>query len=193
MSKLPSLYNISADIREVLDLLLDPRDDATSQDIPDEQLKQVFLNRLDALEGTLERKVGNCVKFHQMVDHQVEAHDREIARLKKQKEVMENGLARFRNYIQDMMDMVGRTEIQDDDGFGVKLVNNPPRLDITNLADLAKWDEENQRGFVTTEVDVVTKPDKKAIREAWKESGGRDGGEVPPGCKMVLTKRLKIT
>ncbi len=184
LAKPASLYHITDEIRDILDLILNP------DELEEEALRQVFLDRLDELEGDINNKVANTSFYYHEVQSAIKARKEEEVRLRDQRKILENGLERLKSYVGDSMDRAGRTEIVNEKGFGFKFAKSPDSVEVTDRDKLEKWQNENVGKMEDQDVDefvvmeIILSERKKPIMEYFKKTG-----ECPDGARIVGNKR----
>jgi len=95
------LYELTGKYLALAKLIDDP-------DIPPEALADT----IEGLEGEIEVKAENLLKWVANVDADIQALDREIRRLGDRKKVLANGQARLREYLRHNMEVTGIHRIE---------------------------------------------------------------------------------
>ena len=184
VSKPASLYHISEEIRDILDLVLNPNE------LEEEVLQDLFMDRLDELSGELDDKIANCSFYYHEVQSAIKARKEEEVRLRDQRKALENGLERFKVYVGMAMDMAGRTEIFNEGGFGFKFAKSANSVEVLDREALEKWQNDNADKLEAQGVDefvvmeVILSERKKPIMDYFKKTG-----ECPDGARIVTGKK----
>lgn len=162
-----TLYELSNEYREALEVLTDP-----AADIPNE----VVADTLEGLQGELQEKTVNVAKFMRNLETAAAQIKEAEAQMAKRRSVIEKRAKWIKAYLKQNMEACGISKIESP-WFRLAIQNNPLAVDIINEA--AVPDEYKQ--------EVVTvKIDKAGIRNAIKS------GEVVPGAALVNGTRLAI-
>jgi len=148
-----TLRELSAELLEVQALALDP-------EIPAEALQDT----LDGMAGLFNEKAVSVVHVITNGASDVAAMDAEIKRLQDRKTVMNNAMARLKEYLKFNMEATGVTSIKSP-LFSITLAKGRERV-IVDDVDTMPSDYTNTK--------IVVTPDKRLILKALK-----DGYDVP--------------
>ncbi len=162
-----TLYEISQDYMQALDIFTDPE-----TDIP----LEAAMDTLDGIEGQLQDKAVNVAKFMQNLDATAKAIKEAEQKMAKRRKAIENRAQWFKDYLKQNMQAAGITKIESP-WFNLAIQKNPEAVEITN--------EELLPDDFKTEV-VTMKIDKAAIKQVIK-----DGVSVP-GAVLIQGTRLAI-
>jgi translation initiation factor 2B subunit (eIF-2B alpha/beta/delta family) len=162
-----TLYEISSDYLQALDLFTDPE-----ADIP----LEAALDTLEGIEGQLQEKAVNVAKFMQNLDAAAKAIKEAEQQMARRRKAIENRARWIRDYLKTNMEAAGITRI-DSPWFSLAIQKNPPSVDVL--------DESALPDDFKTEV-VTVKIDKAAIKEALKD------GEDVPGAVLRQGTRLAV-
>ena len=162
-----TLYEISQDYLQALDVFTDPE-----ADIP----LGAVLDTLEGIEGQLQDKAVNVAKFMQNLDATARAIREAKQQMARRRKAIENRARWIRDYLRANMQAAGSTRIESP-WFCLAIQNNPGTLEI--------FDEASLPDDFKTEV-VTLKIDKAAIKQAI-----RDGAEIP-GVMLSQGTRLAI-
>ncbi len=162
-----TLYEISSDYLQALDLFTDPE-----ADIP----LEAALDTLEGIEGQLQEKAVNVAKFMQNLDATAKAIKEAEQQMARRRKAIENRARWIKDYLKANMEAAGITKIESP-WFNLSIQKNPPSVDVV--------DETALPDDYKTEV-VTVKIDKAAIKEALKE------GEEVPGAVLRQGTRLAV-
>ena len=162
-----TLYDISSDYLQALDLFTDPE-----ADIP----LEAALDTLEGIEGQLQEKAVNVAKFMQNLDAAAKAIKEAEQQMAKRRKAIENRARWIKDYLKQNMEAAGITKIESP-WFSLSIQKNPPSVEVL--------DESALPEDYKTEVVTVT-IDKAAIKEALKE------GEDVPGAVLKQGTRLAV-
>ncbi len=162
-----TLYDISSDYLQALDLFTDPE-----ADIP----LEAALDTLEGIEGQLQEKAVNVAKFMQNLDAAAKAIKEAEQQMAKRRKAIENRARWIKDYLKQNMEAAGITKIESP-WFSLSIQKNPPSVEVL--------DESALPEDYKTEV-VTVKIDKAAIKEALKE------GEDVPGAVLKQGTRLAV-
>ena len=162
-----TLYEISSDYLQALDLFTDPE-----ADIP----LEAALDTLEGIEGQLQEKAVSVAKFMQNLDAAAKAIKEAEQQMARRRKAIENRARWIRDYLKTNMEAAGITRI-DSPWFSLAIQKNPPSVDVL--------DESALPDDFKTEV-VTVKIDKAAIKEALKD------GEDVPGAVLRQGTRLAV-
>lgn len=162
-----TLYEISQDYLQALDLFTDPE-----ADIP----MEAALDTLEGIEGQLQDKAVNVAKFVQNLNATASAIKEAEQQMCRRRKAIENRAVWIKDYLKANMEAAGITKIESP-WFRLAIQKNPEAVEI--------FDEASLPDDFKTEV-VTVKIDKAAIKQAV-----RDGFEIP-GVMMTRSTRLAI-
>jgi hypothetical protein len=148
--------------------------DLSSMDMDDEAVK----NTLECIQGDFNDKAVAIIKLSENLNADTSAIDSEIERLKARKQVILNKQKGLRDYLLHNMEAVGITKIECP-LFTASLRKGVESVEIENESLLP--DE-----FVSAE--VVTKPDKKAIKQAIQSGQSVPGASIKRGATAIVIK-----
>ncbi len=163
----PTLYDISSDYLQALDLFTDPE-----VDIP----LEAALDTLESTEGQLQEKAVNVAKFMQNLDATAKAIKEAEQQMARRRKAIENRARWIKDYLKTNMEAAGITKIESP-WFSLAIQKNPPSVEVL--------DEQALPEDYKTEV-VTLKIGKAAIKEAVKE------GEDVPGAVLRQGTRLAV-
>jgi hypothetical protein len=159
-----ALYALVGEYRGIMDAV--ESDDDASMDV-----------RLAELNDAIEAKACGVSRILSNIKQDIDAHEKEIARLLYTKRRLETRHRKLRDYILSNMLALGVTKLQAGvTSFSVQ--NSPASVVVT---DESLVPEECKRTKIVTEVD------KRLVLEQYKKYG-----ECAPGTEVVVTKRLVI-
>jgi hypothetical protein len=148
--------------------------DLSSMDMDDEAVK----NTLECIQGDFNDKAVAIIKLSENLNADTTAIDAEIERLKARKQVILNKQKGLRDYLLHNMEAAGITKIECP-LFTASLRKGIESVEIENESLLP--DE-----FVSAE--VVTKPDKKAIKQAIQSGQSVPGASIKRGAATIVIK-----
>ncbi len=148
--------------------------DLSSMDMDDEAVKTT----LECVQGDFNDKAVAIIKLSENLNADTSAIDAEIERLKARKQVILNRQKSLRDYLLHNMETAGITKIECPI-FTASLRKGVESVEIENESLLP--DE-----FVS--VEVVTKPDKKAIKQAIQSGREVPGTTVKRGATTIVIK-----
>jgi len=161
-----SLWELTSDYKKVMDLIeSDTTEIATIKDT------------LESIEGAIEEKAANIVKFVRSLEFDVDSIKTEEKRLSDRRKAIENKISNIKEYLQSNMELAGLGKIKTPITT-ISIQNNPPAVNIID-------GEKIPSKFIT----IIPKqhvPDKKRIADALKS------GEEVPGCELKQGKSLRI-
>lgn len=172
------LWEMAEDFRQTIGLLetiienseMDPAIKATAIDN--------VMADIDASAGTIDAKLGNCRAYKLSTESEIDAIDREIARLRQAKQHRENALARINDYVKSVLELMdGKYKT---DLFTVRLQKS---ADTVEIVDQSKLPSLRKMPEIWRTKDP--EPDKLAIRKAIKDGKQIDGAVIVPGKKHV--------
>ena len=148
--------------------------DLSSMDMDDEAVKTT----LECVQGDFNDKAVAIIKLSENLNADTSAIDAEIERLKARKQVILNKQKGLRDYLLHNMEAAGITKIECP-LFTASLRKGVESVEIKNESLLP--DE-----FVS--VEVVTKPDKKAIKQAIQSGQEVPGASIKSGATTIVIK-----
>jgi hypothetical protein len=148
--------------------------DLSSMDMDDEAVKTT----LECVQGDFNDKAVAIIKLSENLNADTSAIDAEIERLKARKQVILNRQKSLRDYLLHNMEAAGITKIECP-LFTASLRKGVESVEIKNESLLP--DE-----FVS--VEVVTKPDKKAIKQAIQSGQEVPGASIKSGATTIVIK-----
>jgi len=163
-----TLYELSADYVQVLDLLEDPDLD---------QDEQALEAQLDDLAGKITQKAEAIAGLVTHLDGMAAMRKAEAQRLRERAASDEKHAARLRAYVLRHMQAIGSERI-DTARYTVSIRQNPPAVEI--LEEMLVPED-----YIRTK--VIKEVDKRSILEAYKSTG-----ELVPGTEVVRRTRLDI-
>lgn len=158
-----ALYEITGNIKELLNSDFD---------------EQTIADTMESLQGEFNDKAIAVIKFVENLNGDTSVIDAEIKRLQERKKVITNKQKRLREYLLHNMQANGITKIECP-LFTASLRKGIESVDISDESILP--DE-----FVKAE--VVTKPDKKAIKDALKAGASVPGAALKCGDTTIVIK-----
>lgn len=124
----------------------------------------------------LQQKSQNIIGYTKNIELTIQAMKSEEKRISEQRKILENKLARFKQYVKECMENSGIKKIET--GLGVlSVAKNPISVEIIN--------ESEVPGEYKTE-EIVVKIDKTKIKNDFKETG-----EIPNGVN-ILTENTSL-
>lgn len=162
-----TLYQLTDNYREALDVLTDPE-----ADLPIEAINDT----LEALEGELEDKAINVTKFLRNMEATAEAIKAAEADMAKRRKALENRVKWLKDYLKTNMEACDISKIECP-YFKLSIQKNPPAV---NILDEVAIPEQFKEKVVTWKIH------KNAIKDALK------AGNNVPGAKLVSGTRLII-
>lgn len=162
-----SLYEISQNYREALDVLTDP-----DCNLPAE----VITDTLEGLQGSLEDKAVNVAKFFKNLEATADAIRQAELRMAQRRKAIEQRVAWMKDYLLANMDACGIQKIESP-WFTMSIAKNPVAVDV--LDEPAIPDQ-----FV--EIVTTRKINKASIKQAI------EAGVEVPGAYLTRGTRLAI-
>ncbi len=153
------LYELTGKYLQLLELAQDP-------DVPDD----AFLDTVEGLEGEIQLKAENVVKFIMSLEGSIEAVTKEIQRLTARKRVLQNRDDGIREYLRRNMDVAGISRIECS-LFLISLAAGRPMVVI-----------EDESAIPEEYLVVTTRPDKTKILADLK------AGKEVPGASLGISK-----
>lgn len=160
------LYELTDNYRRVWEMV---EDDSVNLTVIEETLQSI--------EGALEEKAGNIVKFIRGMEYDCDAIKAEEKRLADRRKATENRIASIKDYIKVQMESAGLDKIKTPIST-IAIQNNPPAVQIE--------DETKIPAKFITIIPEQHVPDKKQIAAALK------AGEEVPGVVLTQGKSLRI-
>lgn len=124
---------------------------------------------IEELKNLLNEKSQNIIGYTKNLELTIEAMKTEEKRISDNRKVLENRLAKFKDYVKECMEKGGFTKIETELGV-LSIAKSPISVEII--------DESEVPEQFKTEV-ITTKIDKKTITDNFKETG-----EIPNGVKI---------
>lgn len=162
-----TLYQLTDNYREALDVLTDPE-----ADLPIEAVNDT----LEALEGELEDKAVNVAKFMRNMEATAKAIKEAEAEMARRRKTLENRVNWLKGYLKGSMEYTGISKIECP-YFKLSIQKNPPAVNILDEAAIPEQFKEKV---------VSWKIHKTAIKDALK------AGDSVPGAELVSGTRLAI-
>ncbi len=162
-----SLYQISGNYLQALDILTDPDNDLPSNAIAD---------TLEALGGELEDKAVNVAKFLRNMEAVAEAIKAAETDMAKRRKALENRVQWFKDYLKGSMEHSGISKIECP-YFKLSIQKNPVAVNV--------YDED----AVPQQFKVAVtswKVDKAAIKTAISNGQAVTGAELVNGTRLVI-------
>lgn len=148
--------------------------DLSSMDMDDEAVK----NTLEMVQDDFNSKAIAIIKLAENMDADTSAIDAEIERLKSRKQVIVNRKQQLRDYLLHNMEASGIQKIE----CPLFTATLRKGVESVEIEDQSKLPDE----FVT--VEVVTKPDKNAIKAALKAGQEVLGASLKRGATTIIIK-----
>ena len=127
----------------------------------------------EELTTLLNEKSQSIIGYTKNIELTIEAMKTEEKRISDNRKILENRLAKFKEYVKECMEKGGFTKIETELGQ-LSIAKNPMSVEIEN--------EEKIPNEFKVEV-VTTKVDRTAIKNHFKETG-----ELIPGIKIITEK-----
>lgn len=161
-----TLYELAGSYRELLKL--------ADEEVPEEAVRDT----LEALEGEIQIKAENVIKFAQHLGALQVAIEEAAERMQKRAATIGRRVEALRAYVLTNMQATGISKIECPE-FVLSVQKNPPSVVI---------DAEGQipTQYMVQPEPPPPRPDKKAIADAIKR------GETVAGCHLQQTERLKV-
>ena len=148
--------------------------DLSSMDMDDEAVK----NTLEMVQDDFNSKAIAIIKLAENMDADTSAIDAEIERLKSRKQVLVNRKQQLRDYLLHNMEASGIQKIE----CPLFTATLRKGVESVEIEDQSKLPDE----FVS--VEVVTKPDKNAIKAALKAGQEVLGASLKRGATTITIK-----
>ncbi len=162
-----SLYQISSNYLQALDILTDPDHDLPADAIAD---------TLEALGGELEDKAVNVAKFLRNMEAVAEAIKAAEADMSKRRKALENRVQWFKDYLKGSMEHTGISKIECP-YFKLSIQKNPVAVNVFDEAAIP----QQFKVAVTS-----WKVDKTAIKTAISNGQAIAGAELVNGTRLVI-------
>ena len=162
-----SLYELTSDYMELLELAEDPDTDP-----------QAFADTLEGIDGAIEDKADNYAKVIRTLEADAAACDAESKRLRNKTQTIKNNIKRMKSALQFAMQMTGKTKFKTAlFTFGIR--KNPASVVI---------DAANVRDFPEQYI-IESEPilDKWALKDALKA-----GEDLTGLCHLEQSESLSI-
>lgn len=139
-----------------------------NEEISEEDKKKIE----DELEILLQQKSQNIIGYTKNIELTINAMKEEEKRIADNRKVLENKMARFKDYVKECMERNGITKIET--GLGtLSIAKSPVSVEIVN--------EDEVPSEFKQEV-VTVKIDKTKIKNNFKETG-----EIPTGVNIITS------
>ena len=125
---------------------------------------------VEELTNLLNEKSQSIIGYTKNIELTIEAMKTEEKRISDNRKLLENRLAKFKEYVKECMEKGGFTKIETELGQ-LSIAKNPMSVEIEN--------EEKIPNEFKEEI-VTTKVDKAAIKNHFKETG-----ELIPGARII--------
>lgn len=159
------LYEISRDIRQVLDFL-------DSGELTDEQTAS-----LETLGLSFDSKVDSCCGLIREWESYIVVRESEIDRLKAGIDSYRNAIRRLKDYLKTNLETIGESK-HETALFTIRTQANPPGCDCIE-PDVTKLDPK----YIRTKQE----PDKTAALDEWKRTGTAPNGfEIRKGSHLRI-------
>lgn len=143
-----------------------------NEEITEEDKKKIE----EELIVLLQQKSQNTIGYVRNVELTIDAMKTEEKRISEQRKILENRLAKFKEYVKECMEKGGFTKVETEIG-SLTIAKNPISVEIVN--------EDEVPSEYKIEV-VTTKIDKNKIKENFKATG-----EIPTGVN-ILTQNTSL-
>ena len=139
-----------------------------NEEISDEDKKKIE----DELVILLQQKSQNIIGYTKNIELTINAMKEEEKRIADNRKILENKMARFKEYVKECMENNGFTKIET--GLGtLSIAKSPASVEIINEDEIPS---EFKQEVVTVKID------KTKIKNNFKETG-----EIPAGVNIVTT------
>jgi len=162
-----SLYQISSNYLEAMDVLTDPEMDLPAEAITD---------TLEGLSGELEEKAINVTKFMRNMEATAKAIKEAESDMAKRRKALENRISWMKDYLKGSMEHTGITKIECP-YFKLSIQKNPASVNIT--------DEKAVPDKFKEQV-ISWKIDKTAIKNALKTGDTVTGAVLANGTRLAI-------
>ena len=162
-----SLYEISQNYRDALDVLTDP-----DNDLPAE----VIADALEGLQGSLEDKAVNVAKFFKNLEAMAQAIKDAEQRMAARRKAIEDRVASLKTYLKGNMESCGITKIESP-WFVLAIQKNPAAVDVSDEAAIPDQ-------FV--EIVTTRKINKAAIKQTIESGADVPGAVLTRGTRLAI-------
>ncbi len=162
-----TLYELSQDYRQALDVLTDPENDLPAE---------VIADTLEGLQGSLEDKAVNLAKFFRNLEAMAGAIKEAEDRMARRRRAIEGRVKSLKDYLRTNMDACGIQKIESP-WFVLAIQKNPSAVDV--------FDESAVPAEFKEEV-VTVRLDKAGIKRAL------EAGQTVPGAALSRGTRLAV-
>ncbi len=162
-----TLYELSQDYRQALDVLTDPENDLPAE---------VIADTLEGLQGSLEDKAVNLAKFFRNLEAMAGAIKEAEDRMARRRRAIEGRVKWLKDYLRTNMDACGIQKIESA-WFVLAIQKNPSAVDV--------FDESAVPAEFKEEV-VTVRLDKAGIKRAL------EAGQTVPGAALSRGTRLAV-
>lgn len=162
-----TLYELSQDYRQALDVLTDPENDLPAE---------VIADTLEGLQGSLEDKAVNLAKFFRNLEAMAGAIKEAEDRMARRRRAIEGRVKWLKDYLRTNMDACGIQKIESP-WFVLAIQKNPSAVDV--------FDESAVPAEFKEEV-VTVRLDKAGIKRAL------EAGQTVPGAALSRGTRLAV-
>ncbi len=139
-----------------------------NEEITDEDKKKIE----DELVVLLQQKSQNIIGYTKNIELTINAMKEEEKRIADNRKLLENKMARFKDYVKECMEKNGITKIETELGT-LSIAKSPASVEIINEDEIPS---EFKQEVVTVKID------KTKIKNNFKETG-----EIPAGVNIVTT------
>lgn len=143
-----------------------------NEEITEEDKKKIE----EELIVLLQQKSQNTIGYVRNVELTIDAMKTEEKRISEQRKILENRLAKFKEYVKECMEKGGFTKVETEIG-SLTIAKNPISVEIVNADEVPSE--------YKTEV-ITTKIDKNKIKDNFKATG-----EIPAGVN-ILTQNTSL-
>jgi hypothetical protein len=162
-----SLYELSQDYRQALDVLTDPENDLPAE---------VIADTLEGLQGSMEDKAVNVAKFFRNLEAMAGAIKDAEDRMARRRRAIEGRVKWLKDYLKQNMEACDIQKIESP-WFVLAIQKNPAAVEVFDEAAVpAEFKEEV----------VTVRVDKAGIKRAL------EAGEPVPGAALTRGTRLTI-
>lgn len=162
-----TLYELSQDYRQALDVLTDPENDLPAE---------VIADTLEGLQGSLEDKAVNLAKFFRNLEAMAGAIKEAEDRMARRRRAIESRVKWLKDYLRQNMVTCGIQKIESP-WFVLAIQKNPAAVDVFDEAAVpAEFKEEV----------VSVRLDKAGIKRAL------EAGQTVPGAALMPGSRLSV-
>ena len=162
-----TLYEISQDYLQALDLFTDPE-----ADIP----LEAAMDTLEGLEGQLQEKAVNVAKFMQNLDTTAKAIKEAEQQMARRRKAIENRAQWIRTYLKSNMEAAGISRIESP-WFRLAIQKNPAAVEILDEAALP---DEFKSEVVTVKID------KTALKQVMQDGVNVPGAMLSQGTRLAI-------